>query len=119
MAYEFARGGKPLRPPVLERGDGSLTGNLQEMDTMLLEAWEPTFSMYSTTEPPSVAAFTERYRAHLPSRTELPLGNIQPDDLRYALKRMSADTAFGAEGWRRDELLRLPDSIIALLCKFI
>ena len=117
MAYEFARGGKPLRPPVLERPNGSLTGCLQEMEKMLTEAWEPTFCMYANMPPPSVTDFVDRYGAHIPARHGLAQTLITVEDIKDALKRMSADKAFGAEGWRRDELLRLPENILALLAE--
>eukprot|EP00973_Karenia_brevis_P007055 956838-Karenia_brevis.AAC.1 len=51
-AYRWCKGDVATPIAVMERADGSLTGNFQEIDGLLQQAWLPIFQKYAKTPEP-------------------------------------------------------------------
>eukprot|EP00661_Eupelagonemidae_sp_cell13_P003443 gene3443-2025_t len=99
-------------------GDGverqRMTGNVEEMDARLKQAWLPIFRRFGSKETgglgkaePSWARFRERYRDFI-ERHPLKLEPITAENLRRGLAKMGSGSAAGMEGWRPRELKALP-----------
>ena len=67
QTFEFIRGRPPRAIPLLQREDGSMTGDYSEIDAMLHGAWEEVFS--PTDAEPSVEDFPEIRRIHPTTNT--------------------------------------------------
>ena len=94
--------------PLLTRPDGTVTGNLLEIDTMLHEAWMPTFQLYARTPVPSWDEFEARFHIYFPARVPFEYRLMTVEMIQDTLKRMSNDTSAGVDGWRVRELKALP-----------
>ena len=98
--YDLVREGEKRAVAVLARPDGSLTGDIEEMDLLLRKHWLPVFQRYSTTNPePQWADFVAIFGAHIPRGSQLDLGPITPEALRDTIQRISGTTSTGADGW--------------------
>jgi len=101
---------------VLRRPDGSVTGDIHEMDTMLRQDWLPIFAKHADGERPVPDAerFLKYYQhqlVHVPQ--ELPGMGVK--DLQRGVARMSENGAAGLDGWSPRDLKRLPLEILELL----
>eukprot|EP00435_Cladocopium_sp_Y103_P021024 s395_g5.t1 len=92
---------------LLQRHDGSLTGNLQEIDQLVQSAWRAIFSKYADTPEPSWETFRARFGQYIRA-APFELSPITGEKLAAAAKKQSTHTAMGADGWRASELKRLP-----------
>ena len=116
--YAYIRGDDKHAAPPIQRDDGTFTGNLQEADSLVREAWLPIFCLYAVDEPPSIQDFLDRYQAYLPARAPFQEEDFTAKDLRTVLKKMSGDSAIGIDGWRVKELRALPDELLERFCDF-
>ena len=92
---------------LIRRPDGTLTGNLQEIDQLVQDAWKPIFSKYANTPEPSWEAFRARFGTYIRTARQ-ELTPITGEQLAAAIKKQSNYTAIGFDGWRSIELKRLP-----------
>ena len=93
---------------MLKRPDGSLTGNVQEMDTLLRAAWLPIFAKHTDEQPaPSVDPFMAHYGAFIPCQPQT-LEPLTARQLLTALRKMSKVGAAGLDGWKPRKLQALP-----------
>lgn len=108
----------PESPPlaVLRRPDGTITGDISEMDDMLRRDWLPIFAKHTVhgTSPPDPAKFMDKYRDLL-SKSEQVLPAMSLEDLKMALARMDSKGAAGLDGWKPVDFKALPDGILELL----
>eukprot|EP00660_Eupelagonema_oceanica_P006904 gene6905-biopygen7513 len=103
------------RVSTLLRADGSVTGNVTEMDDMIREAWGPILFKYAAPgSEPDWGAFRDEYARYI-ERHPMQLDTLTAADLRRTLNRMSPQQASGMDGWRVAELKALPDPILARL----
>ena len=83
---------------MLSRPDGSLTGDLREMDSLLQGAWFPIMRKYVGQPEPSVpdflAACVRHLQCHLMASSE-----ITGRRLRRRIAKMSKTTARGQDAW--------------------
>ena len=112
---------KPDRDPVLSvlrRPDGSFTGNLNEIDEMLREAWLPIFAKHTEANPePDAKAFIDKYTDHIPVYEQY-LNPISLDDLKSTIRKLKASGAAGLDNWKPGEIKKLPDEILEFLLPF-
>ena len=64
--YNFIREDRPKGLTVLQKEDGTLTGNVQEMDRLLCDTWLQTFRLYESCPGPSWASFRDRFGEYIP-----------------------------------------------------
>ena len=100
---------------ILEKPDGSLTGNFHEVEVLLRDAWLPIFDKYSTQSEPSWTNFETRYQAYFPAPVSMTLRPFSVLGIRKVLQHMKIRSASGPDGWTVADLRNLPDSILALL----
>eukprot|EP00973_Karenia_brevis_P079296 11003709-Karenia_brevis.AAC.1 len=103
-------------PPVLQKPDGSYTGNSSEMDKLLLDAWLPIFCKWNQMKEPDWNAFEERFTQHIVEHP-LNVSRINGMELQQVLQRMSGSP--GLDGWRVSELKALPIFFLNLLADFL
>ena len=102
---------------VMARPDGSLTGHLNEIDSLLRQHWLPIFQKYDTINPePSWDAFRQEYGCHVPQNGGVRLGKLEPAQLLETLRRMNPNTSVGADAWSVKDLKGLPLPILQRLC---
>ena len=100
---------------VLKRPDGSYTGNLVEIDSMLREAWMAIFAKHSTGNPePNARDFITKYQDFIPyARQELNPLNL--DDIKGVIKKLKSEGATGLDHWGPADIQKLPDEILRWL----
>ena len=113
--YEYC-GDSAGRIAVLQRPDGTLTGQHQEMDAMLREAWDEVFCLYTALPEPSWEDFKARYQNYFPQVAPMVGGDLTPGILKGVLERMHSSSSGGADGWRVAELKALPMGLLQRLC---
>ena len=117
--YKFCRADQQGKVPLLQKEDGSLTGNYAEMDRLLREEWEHTFCLYASIPRPLWLAFEQRYGRYFPTPQPMQRTTITPEGLLEALRRMDPGTSIGPDGWRVSELKRLPRELLQRLCELL
>ncbi len=116
--FDWCAGRSRQQVTTIQRADGTVTGNIEEMDDTLRAAWAPIFQRYSDKVPePAWEPFADRFAKYY-QRHPLHLPRITGADLSRTLARMSAGQAGGMEGWRVRELKRLPPPLLQLLADF-
>ncbi|KAJ9457853.1 Retrovirus-related Pol polyprotein from type-1 retrotransposable element R2 [Diplonema papillatum] len=107
------RGGPGQAADAVRTADGRLTANVEEMDEVLQEAWDPILRMYGEGRPePEYEAFRRAFEGFIPRR-QMDLRDVTGRELRDVLnKRKKKTTACGVDGWRLDELKALPDELL-------
>ena len=114
--FAYVRGEEQLpSASILQRDDGTLTGNIMDIDNMLLGAWIPTFRARDFEPAPSWDAFYVRYQQHIPRFQPYMAELIESSHIREGLNRMDGDTACGVDGWRLHELKSLPEELLQRL----
>ena len=103
---------------MLSRLDGSLTGDLREMDSLLQGAWFPIMRKYVDQSEPSVPDFLAAYGRHLQCH---PMASSEITDrrLRRRIAKMSKKTAKGLDAWGVWDLARLPMIVLGLLAQLL
>ena len=113
----------PEQPPltVLQRDDGTITGDVVEMDTLIRKAWLPIFAKHDGEKGaplPDADRFFKRYGGYIECFPQ-HLQPISLDEVRRVIQRLDSDGAGGMDGWLPKELKLLPDRILELmLCLF-
>eukprot|EP00660_Eupelagonema_oceanica_P019296 gene19296-biopygen25481 len=103
------------RVSTLLRADGTVTGNVHEMDTMIREAWGPILFKYADPgSEPDWGAFHSEYARYIEHHA-MRIDPLSAADLRRTLNRMSPQQAAGMDGWRVAEVKALPDPILERL----
>ncbi|KAJ9463405.1 Retrovirus-related Pol polyprotein from type-1 retrotransposable element R2, partial [Diplonema papillatum] len=107
------RGGPGQAADAVRTADGRLTANVEEMDEVLQEAWDPILRMYGEGRPePEYEVFRRAFEGFIPRR-QMDLRDVTGRELRDVLnKRKKKTTACGVDGWRLDELKALPDELL-------
>ncbi|KAJ9438362.1 Retrovirus-related Pol polyprotein from type-2 retrotransposable element R2DM [Diplonema papillatum] len=107
------RGGPGQAADAVRTADGRLTANVEEMDEVLQEAWDPILRMYGEGRPePEYEVFRRAFEGFIPRR-QMDLRDVTGRELRDVLnKRKKRTTACGVDGWRLDELKALPDELL-------
>ena len=93
----------------VKKGNGELTAKVSEMDAILMEAWAPIHRMYTGDRAePEFAPFAREYDG-LFEKHPMQVEDVSGSDLLEMLKRRKKKSAAcGVDGWRMDELQRLP-----------
>ena len=119
MCFAWCKGQANDRADMISRLDGSLTCDSEEMDSLVRSAWLPIFRMYASSPPPSWHVFKERFGKYFSKNHEMQFASVHGEQLRATLLRMKSKTAVGCDGWRVDELKRLPTPLLdRLACLF-
>ena len=105
---------KPLA--VLQRPDGTLTGEASEMDQLLRQYWLDIFQLYTCLPCPSWESFRAKYGQYIPQGYHMSREALTPQGLREVLKKMNPSTSIGADGWKVVELRKMPDCWLSWLC---
>ena len=116
--YHWVRGVEDRPLTVLARPDGTLTGNIKEMDGLVRDAWGPIMQKYQNTPEPDPELFMQEYgrhTQHVPMATTDLTGSV----LIARLKKISSDTATGLDGWALKELKCLPLRIWDMLAEVL
>ncbi|KAJ9444445.1 Retrovirus-related Pol polyprotein from type-1 retrotransposable element R2 [Diplonema papillatum] len=100
----------------VERGDGSVTADLHEMDEILRgeKAWGGVFQMYKEVREPKWEDFVRRYGKYV-KRGACEDRPLTGEDLSATLKKMKARKAGGMDGWRVCELKTLPVPLLDVI----
>ena len=101
---------------ILKRSDGSITGDITEMDGILRENWLPIFAKHQCAEhlEPDVEAFLLRF-GHLIPNEKQSLAPLTQEDILSAVRKFATDGAGGLDGWSPLDLKRLSPKILGLL----
>ena len=118
--HKWCKGDSGSRVSLMQRPDGTLTVNAEEMDELVHAVWMPILRMYTNKPEPSWDAFRSRFGVHFPSTHVMPKQRLTVKSLRGTLQRMKKSSACGPDGWRVAELLALPDifleQLVDILC---
>ena len=104
--FKWCKGETTTALGCLARSDGTMTGNVDEMDGLLHDAWMPIFQLYREVAEPAWDAFAERYGSYF-KQAPMQVTAISGEELASLLSRMSGSSSRGAEGWGVEELKRL------------
>ena len=116
----FASIRNDAEPPLaaLKRSDGTITGNVVEMDKILREKWCTIFCKHNVSYPPPKAEpFLEKYKEFI-SEHPMALEPINVADVRKRLNKCKDTGATGLDAWSPKDFKRLPDEILEYLCLF-
>eukprot|EP00973_Karenia_brevis_P085315 11840462-Karenia_brevis.AAC.1 len=86
--YQFCKGGNSATVRFLQRGDGTMTSNAEEMDDLIRNAWLPIFCKYGHASEPSLQVFLERFHKYIDNHG-MTLTDITGEELQKVLSRMS------------------------------
>ncbi len=114
MICRWCKGESPASTSILQRPDGSYTGDAAEIGAILRRSWDPIFAMYAKGGEPSWERFELRYSDHIKS-VPWEVSDMTGEELRVLLGRMSGSSCVGIDGWRVEELKRLPTEILDML----
>ena len=103
----------------MQRLDGTLAGNVEEMDSLVHAVWMLIFRMYASKPQPSWNAFHARFGVHSPSKHIMQKQRLNVKALRETLQRMTKASVCGPDGWRVGQLLALPDTSLERLVEFL
>ena len=117
--YRWCKGEENERADMITRPDGSLTCDAAEMDDLVREAWLPIFQMYKHNEMPAWNAFQTQFGEFFAPRHDMHLDPLDGQKLRATLMRMRSASAPGCDGWRVDELKKLPLPILDRLADLL
>eukprot|EP00973_Karenia_brevis_P009726 1312456-Karenia_brevis.AAC.1 len=102
---------------MLQRADGSYTGDAEEIDDLLHKAWDQFFCMYQNRDEPDWTSFAMRFQHHIES-FPMKAERLTGAGLKRTLTKMRDGAACGMDGWRVRELKKLPLPILARLANF-
>ena len=106
--YQWLRmgneGGKPL---CIQRPNGTDTANEAEIDRMTRAAWSPIYNRWQEGQEPNWTAFLRNFPP-APPPSDTAAAPLDQGDLVRALRRLNNRTAGGADGWRVQELKKMP-----------
>ena len=111
-SFAWCKGEANDKAEMIARLDGTLTCDSKEMDSLIRSAWLPIFCMYDTSPPPSWHDFEARFGQHFVGKHPMQLEPLDGKSLQHTLRRMKSKSAAGCDGWRVNEMKKLP---IALL----
>ena len=72
-SYRYVKEGSQVRTAILEKDDGTLTGNIQEMVGQFREQWLRYFRPYEPDQSPSWDDFERQFRETLEELHQAPL----------------------------------------------
>ena len=117
-AFECLRPELETPLAAIKRSDGSLTGNINEMDSILRDKWSAVFCKHKDgPPPPEIDPFMEKYGGFIKDYP-MNLEAITVSDIRSRLRKCKDTGATGLDGWAPRDFKRLPDEILELLCCF-
>lgn len=107
--------------PVLQRADGTMTAEPDEMDGILRgeHAWGGVFQRYKQVPEPQWDVFLARYGSMLATPVPMEIKPITVEELRWALQQMSVHSSSGMEGWAVHELRVLPSKLLILFVNLL
>ena len=110
---------KPLEQTpltILKRSDGTITGDIAEMDQILRDNWLPIFAKHHSGDhpEPDVDAFLLRF-GHLIPKEKQQLKPLSEEEIVDAVNKFATDGAGGLDGWSPPDLKRLTNRILGLL----
>ena len=112
---------KPDREPPLaavQRDDGTLTANINEMDRILRDKWCKIFCKHTEANPPpDVAEFMARYERFIPY-VPMEAHSLTVDEIRIKLNKIKDASSAGLDCWAAKDLKQLPRGILQYLTKF-
>ena len=117
--FEWCRGEVHERTCMVQRPNGSLTANADEVDDLLLRAWLPIFRMYADVGPPDWHSFASSFGQFAPKGATMHSRPIDAASLRGTLMRMSSSSSCGLDGWRVTELKALPIRCLERLAELL
>lgn len=103
---------------LLQRPDGTHTGNIKEMDGMLHAAWDPIMRRFAERPEPDPALFMQHY-GHLLNHHPMAVRPLTGQRLHAQLQRTSAHKATGPDGWSVGAMRRLPIPTLELLAELL
>ena len=107
-------------PPLaaLKRDDGTVTGNIMEMDVILRKKSGSIFCKHNEDNPPpETFPFMERYSRFIEDYP-MKLEGIGVSEIRSRLNRCKDSGATGLDAWSPKDFKRLPNEILEYLCIF-
>ena len=104
----WCKGESNDRAEMISRPDGSLTCDSEEMDSLVRNAWLPVFQMYTESPPPNRHYFQSRFGTYVVEKLDMQFQTLEGCHLWKTLRRMKSKSAAACDGWRVDEIKRLP-----------
>ena len=93
---------------MVQRDDGTLTANAEQMHAPIEKAWIPIFKMHELGTHPTWLQFEASFGKHLPATCECTVDELNGEKLKNACKRIKSTSEAGADGWSEAELQALP-----------
>eukprot|EP00973_Karenia_brevis_P064359 8942182-Karenia_brevis.AAC.1 len=110
--FQMFRGNASPSLSLFKNPNGSFTGNLEDIDKLLQDAWMPLFRKFAMEDEPSWDKFHARFEPYI-QQHPLRVDDITGDELKKILFKLSGMP--GLEGWRVQELKLLPVCLLELL----
>ena len=117
--FKWCKGEGEERTSMVQRPDGTLTANAEEIDKLLRDAWLPIFRMYGSSPPPDWDKFAERFGNFQPKGEALQAGSVTAHALRKTLSKMRSSGSCGMDGWRTAEIKALPNFFLDRLAELL
>eukprot|EP00973_Karenia_brevis_P027819 3833354-Karenia_brevis.AAC.1 len=81
---------------MLQRPDGSVTANVEEIDNLLHDNWDQFFLAYANKAEPDWQTFYSRFRCAF-ERHDCQIGPLTGHDIAEAVSRMRSGSSCGME----------------------
>ena len=119
QVFAWVAGGRSAPTTLLQREDGGVTANVEEMDAILQAAWAPIFRKYASQPEPPWEPFLAEYERVIPPASPMVSAPFTADVLQRRLTRTSKRRAAGLDGWRTAELKSMPLPLLELLAQLL
>ena len=113
--FNWCKGANDHKPMLLKTPAGAFTGNVEQMDRLLHDAWMPIFQMYAAGGEPSWEAFADRFQCHFPPPCAMEETLLSLEALKQTINRMKSNSSCGLDGWAVADLKLLPDEFLERL----
>ena len=94
----------------------TLTANASEIDPLVRAIWEPIMSRSPTEDIPSWSDFLHQFQEYIPDVPSFSLSGLTPDQVRFAINRMSRFSAAGLDNGSVSVVQSFPDPLLEKLC---
>ena len=100
----------------LKRNDGTITGNMVEIDKILMDKWGSIFFKHNDSNPPPKAGpFFEKYNQFIDEYPKM-LEPINESDVLKRVNKCNNSGVTGLDAWSPKDFKKLPDEILEYLC---
>ena len=113
--FNWCKGTNEHKPILLKTPEGVFTGNVEQTDRLLHDAWMPTFQLYAAGGEPGWEPFADKFQRHFPRPRQMEETLLSVEALKRTINRMKSNSSCGLDGWAVADLKLLLDVFLERL----